>query len=433
MAKSVKVQRLSDFAARQQPVSAATIGRRVSGRHLDIIVQDFAADLAADGYTGNSVRRRVSVVEHFGRWLEQGGIALRRLTAEHADRFLRYHLAHCHCPEPAPKDRAHCRSAIARFVRYLEAQQLVRSLFPEPPPRTPVDRLLTAYDRHMKDVRGLSSGTRQNRHRDARRFLQWRFGDRPLRLRQLQAKEVSGYVLARARHLRATALHPLCVNLRSFLRFLEFSGRLRRGLVGRVPQLPQRAVPALPKLLQPSERRAFLNSFARSTLRGRRDYAIALCLSDLALRGQEVASLTLDDLDWRAMTVRLAQTKQRRERLIPLPDRVARAILDYLKWGRPPAQNRALFVHLHVPCGRPLAAHYVRKIVRRAFAHCGIQATGTHVLRHTWATWAHRRGASLKSIADVLGHRSLEATTGYAHVNVEELRRVALPWPTNRR
>ena len=389
-------------------------------------------DLATDGYTDNGVRRRVRVVEHFGRWLEQGGIILRRLRAEHAERFLGYHLGHCRCPQPAPKDRGHCRSAIKRFVRYLESLQLVRSIFPQAHPHTPVDRLLRAYDQHMRDVRGLAQGTRQNRHRDARRFLQWRFGRRPLRLRQLQPKDVSGYVLARARHLRATALHPLCANLRSFLRFLEFSGRLRRELVGRVPQLPQRAVPVLPRLLEPQERRAFLKSFVRSTPRGRRDYAIAMCLADLALRGQEVASLTLDDLDWHARTIRLAQTKQRRERLVPLTDRVARALLDYLKRGRPPTQNRALFVHFRVPRGRPLAVHYVRKIVRRAFARCGIQAPGTHVLRHTWATWAHRRGANLKLIADVLGHRSLQATAGYAHVNTEELRRVALPWPRSK-
>ena len=429
----MKAQRFSDSAIRKELIPAAGDGRRVIGHHLDIIVRDFAIDLATDGYTDNGVRRRVQVIEHFGRWLEQGGVVLRRLTAEHTERFLGYHLAHCRCPEPAPKHRGHCRSAIRRFVRYLEARQLVRSIFPQPPPRTPVDRLLKAYDRHMKDVRGLSQGTRQNRHRDARRFLQWRFGNRPLQLRQLQPKDVSGYVLARARHLRATALHPLCANLRSFLRFLEFSGRLRRGLVGRVPQLPQRAAPVLPRLLEPQERQAFLNSFVRSTPRGRRDYAIALCLSDLALRGHEVASLTLDDLDWRALRMRLAQTKQRRERLVPLPDRVARALLDYLKRGRPPTQNRALFVHLHVPRGRPLAAHYVRKIVRRAFARCGIQVPGTHVLRHTWATWAHRRGANLKLIADVLGHRSLQATAGYAHVHTEELRRVALPWPRSKR
>ncbi len=175
-----------------------------------------------------------------------------------------------------------------------------------------------------------------------------------------------------------------------------------------------------------------MSSFPRATPQGRRDYAIALCLSELALRGQEVASLTLEDLDWRALTVRLAQTKQRRQRLVPLPERVARAILDYLKRGRPTTSSRALFVHLRVPRGRPLAAHYVRRLVRRAFARCGIRVTGTHVLRHTWATWAHRRGASLKVIADVLGHRSLQATAGYAHVDVEELRQVALPWPRSR-
>jgi integrase/recombinase XerD len=58
---------------------------------------------------------------------------------------------------------------------------------------------------------------------------------------------------------------------------------------------------------------------------------------------------------------------------------------------------------------------------------------GTHILRHSWATWAHRRGSGLKLIADVLGHRSLQSTQRYAHVNLEELRQVALPWPRTKR
>jgi site-specific recombinase XerD len=228
-------------------------------------------------------------------------------------------------------------------------------------------------------------------------------------------------------------MHSLCVNLRSFLRFLEFSQRGREGLASAIPRLQRTAAYSLPKMLEPEEREKFLNSFSRSTPRGRRDYAIALCLSELALRSQEVAGLTLEDVDWRAMTIRLAQTKQRRQRLLPLPGPVAKAILDYLKRGRPRTQSRALFVHHSAPIGRALAAHYVRKLIRRAFARCGIAATGTHVLRHTWATLAHRRGASLKLIADLLGHRSLDATTRYAHVNLEELRQVGLPWPGNKR
>jgi integrase/recombinase XerD len=50
---------------------------------------------------------------------------------------------------------------------------------------------------------------------------------------------------------------------------------------------------------------------------GKRDYAIALCLSKLALRSHEVAGLTLDDIDWRARTLRLSRTKQKRERFCP--------------------------------------------------------------------------------------------------------------------
>jgi site-specific recombinase XerD len=61
----------------------------------------------------------------------------------------------------------------------------------------------------------------------------------------------------------------------------------------------------------------------------------------------------------------------------------------------------------------------------RDCAHLG----GTHVLRHTAATRLLQHGASLKEIADVLGHRSLDTTTIYAKVDLPGLIDVALPWP----
>jgi integrase len=72
---------------------------------------------------------------------------------------------------------------------------------------------------------------------------------------------------------------------------------------------------------------------------------------------------------------------------------------------------------------------YMRVMMRRAYTRVGMPPRGTHIFRHSWATWAHRRGQGLKLIADVLGHRSWESTQRYAHVNLEELRQVALPWP----
>jgi site-specific recombinase XerD len=52
-----------------------------------------------------------------------------------------------------------------------------------------------------------------------------------------------------------------------------------------------------------------------------------------------------------------------------------------------------------------------------------------HVLRHTAATRMHRRGATLKQVADVLGHLCLDTTALYIKVDLERLTAVALPWP----
>jgi site-specific recombinase XerD len=316
-----------------------------------------------------------------------------------------------------------------RLVEFLRDRKRIREFTPSTHPQGAVDQLLAAYDQHMNRVCGFADKTRHTRQVCARHFLRWRFHQRPLRWRQLQPKDLSKFVDWRARHLGPSGLRNLVVSLRSFLRFLEHSGMLCDGLARAVPQPVRALPPPPPTTLQPQERRKLLSSFHRSTPKGRRDHAIALCLCELALRSDEVVGLTVDDLDWRAMTVRLGQTKQRRQRLLPLPDSVARTIMNYLKRGRPPTRSRALFVGHLAPYDGPLTASYVRVVIRRAFVRCGMKPMGTHVLRHSWATWAHRRGSGLKLIADVLGHRSLESTQRYAHVNVEELRRVALPWP----
>ena len=315
-----------------------------------------------------------------------------------------------------------------QFVAFLRDQNRIQPGQPRRGSPAPAERLLAAYDHHLDAVCGLAEQTRRHRQVCAGGFLRWRFGRRTLCWRAVRPKDVARFVIWRAGQLQPSSLRAWVADLRSFLRFLESSGRVRRGLALAVPPPIRALPPPPPSTLDAQQRRRFLKSFARSSPKGKRDYAMALCLSELALRSQEVAGLTLDDLDWRAMTVRLAQTKQRRQRLLPLPDRVAKAILNYLKRGRPATQGRSLFVHHMAPYDQGLTASSVRGVVRWALARGGIQA-GAHILRHTWATQAHRRGAGLKLIADVLGHRSLESTQRYAHVHVDELRQVALPWP----
>jgi len=70
-------------------------------------------------------------------------------------------------------------------------------------------------------------------------------------------------------------------------------------------------------------------------------------------------------------------------------------------------------------------------VIRRAAARAGMGdlVTGPRILRHTAATRMLRRGASIKDIADVLRHRSLDTTAIYTKVDLPRLATVAAPWP----
>jgi integrase len=236
--------------------------------------------------------------------------------------------------------------------------------------------------------------------------------------------------------MRGKALTPSSTNsvvnaIRSFIRYLQLRGIGSSAWVAAVPRAAVWRLAQVPEVLTDEEVSAFLAAFDRTCAHGRRDYAIAVCLLDLGLRAGEVADLTLADVDWRAGTLTIAAGKSRRASKVPLPARVARALADYLRHGRPETSDRALFVHHRPPRGRRIGPAVVRSAVRLAYARAGLDSrlTGTHVLRHTAATRMLRAGVSMKEIADVLRHRSLDASAIYTKVDLPELAAVALPWP----
>ena len=175
-----------------------------------------------------------------------------------------------------------CRAALRRLVEFLRSQKRIKEPKAIPAPPSPEDRLIAAYDEHMNRVCGLSGEMRRRRRHCARQFLRWRFARRVPRWDQLQAQEVSRYVWRRARQLGPTGIRALVVNLRSFLRFLEFSGRLPPGVAEAVPQPAPPLPPPPTKTLAPKQWRKFLQSLPRSTPKERRDYAIVLRLAQLA-------------------------------------------------------------------------------------------------------------------------------------------------------
>lgn len=165
---------------------------------------------------------------------------------------------------------------------------------------------------------------------------------------------------------------------------------------------------------------------------GLRDRAIVLCLSTLGLRPSEVADLRLEDLDWRGATIQLRARKTRRGALLPLPREAGRAIVAYLRGERPATDERRVFVqHLGSHRGKPISSTAVSEAAVRMLRRAGVMSplAGAYVFRHTVASRMVRRGASLKEVADFLGHQSLDTAMIYAKLDLPALRQVALPWP----
>lgn len=103
----------------------------------------------------------------------------------------------------------------------------------------------------------------------------------------------------------------------------------------------------------------------------------------------------------------------------------------YLRRGRPTTTGRYVFVRHGVPIGRPLTPAAVAAIVRRAATRARLSPDlrGALVLRRTAATLMVRSGVSLKAVADILRHRSLNTVMIYTKVDLPTLAGVALPWP----
>jgi integrase len=158
---------------------------------------------------------------------------------------------------------------------------------------------------------------------------------------------------------------------------------------------------------------------------------MARCMLDLGLRVSEVVALQLDDLHWRDGTVRIGAGKSRRADVLPLPVLTGRAIAAYLRRARRPSPSRAVFVRDRAPLDAPVTSEIVRHAMRLAFVRAGLadRYRGTHILRRTAATQLRVAGASLKQIADILRHRSLDTTTIYTKLDRHQLATVAAPWP----
>lgn len=293
----------------------------------------------------------------------------------------------------------------------------------------PIADELRRYDEHLRDVRGLSAGTRRNRCRSIEQLLRKKFADGVVTMAKLRPADIRRFI---ARQLGDGPSHSaashLASALRSYLRYRAFCGDSVTALGAVISSPVQWKLSTLPHALKPDEVQRLLAAFphGRSPRRG---YTIVRCALDMGLRAGEIASLSIDDIDWREGTVMLKGTKSRRQDILPLPMSAGQALADYLQHERPASASRRLFLCRRESSDIPITPDVVQSVIRRACQRAGLPGTGSHVLRHTLACRLVENGGSLKEVADVLRHRSLETSRIYAKLDTPNLVEIALPWP----
>jgi integrase/recombinase XerD len=385
-------------------------------------------ELVDQGYAKLTIDMYRGSLGHFSYWVTRDKIKWRGHEEASIRRFLTTHLPSCDCIGRHQHDRSNLSAALPHLLRFLRTHGHASAHTPE---ADTIEAEVQRFDAYLDKICGLAPKTRRLRRDYVRRFLSAHFVCGPVELTNCRPRQIRHFITGATKGWIPDSIAALCGALRSYLRFRTLCGDSTDALQAAVPSVARWRETSLPPALTEVEIDRFLKAFDRRTSEGKRDYAMALCLTDLGLRVGEVARIQLEDLNWHRGTLRLRRTKGKRIDELPLPVRTGQAIVQYLQRRTARRSNRALFVRQRPPLDAQLTVEIVYAVMRRAYARAGIAKpwSGTHRLRHSLACHLVNAGVPLKGIADVLRHRSLNTTAIYAKANITQLTAVALPWP----
>ena len=225
--------------------------------------------------------------------------------------------------------------------------------------------------------------------------------------------------LFRTGHAASSAARALAA-WRSFSRYC-----VRRGVLARDPS---RSIPfpkrpkRLPRTLPSHDLAAALDRMSGEDAAVRRDRALLEVAYSSGLRLSELVGLNHGDVDRGAGLLRV-RGKGRRERIVPIGEQALARLDAYLAGLGARARRGDEPVFVNARAGR-LSGRTVQRVVKRRLSEVanGLGVT-PHALRHSFASHLLDRGADLRAIQELLGHRSLASTQVYTHVTRARLKK----------
>jgi integrase/recombinase XerC len=283
-----------------------------------------------------------------------------------------------------------------------------------------------AFVNYLRYERNMSPETIRAYEKDLHQFLRfYARGDgeapNPIEISALQVREYLAR-LKEKNYQKTTVVRKLAT-IRSFYKFL-----LRKGHITTNPLIDietPKVEKKLPHFLSTEEVEKLLNAPQGNTFQSIRDRAILETLYSTGLRVSELTALNVSDLDFTAEVIK-ARGKGRRDRVVPVGSFALQAIKRYVEIrAQVPRINEndpdALFLNRF---GDRLSSRSIRKILDKYIKVTGLnEKTSPHTLRHSFATHLLNRGANLRTVQELLGHKHLSTTQIYTHVTTSAIQR----------
>jgi integrase/recombinase XerC len=289
------------------------------------------------------------------------------------------------------------QAAVTRFLRFLNVERNAASL---------------TIKSYREDLAALVD------------YLQQAYGRLPAP-GEITPLDLRGYVSAMHEAGYAkTSVSRRLASLRTFYKFAQ-----REGLASSNPAKPlrnPRKDRKLPHFLSTDEIGLLLTAPPATSNQGMRDRAILETMYSAGLRVSEVVGMNDGDLDLGEGLVRI-RGKGRRERFSPLGSFALKALTRWLgkRTLSPKEPTNELAPIFTNRFGRRLTTRSVARMLEKYLKTSGLDLRTTpHTLRHSFATHLLDRGADIRSVQELLGHKSLVTTQIYTHVSTAGLRAV---------
>lgn len=385
---------------------------------LEVVMDEFIAWGAAEGYAVCTQRNHVRAAARMGEWMSVAGLGLGDLDDGTAARFV----AADNRAHPSHRSANENVAAVGRFLSDTGRLSPQAPAFARPGAG---EECLRSWCRSLvRDGYGPSWIDKARQYvgpfvaliEDEGGGLDWG---------RVEAGLLHHYVFGAIDGYSSSTAQCIVALLRAFCRWAWVEGMVDRDhsdVVLSVHRIPAATVTPLDS----SQIAALIESIDVGSRNGRRDLAIVTMIARLGLRAGEVAGLTLDDIDWASGKLEVVG-KGGRHLALPLPVDVGQAVVDYLRVRRAANDVRQVFVR-SLPPLVGMTRSTISLIVTQRAEVAGLGGVYAHRLRHTVASRVIAGGGDLFEVRELLGHARLSSSLGYARAVTRPLRDLSVPW-----